>query len=207
MLLARDFVFLHVPKTGGTFVTNTLAATAPEAWRVSAGATHGAIAAIPSSHARLPRLAFVRHPCSWYVSWFAHKSRQPDAFFRQLTEGGKLDFASTMRRVLGPHGPYAQGCGPFTRLLFDQLGIGLTQIRVGRFESLRIDLLRLLANCTSVPSPMAQAVMNHPEKNIGGHAPWQDHYDAGLRELVAARDEWVFATFGYAPNDELVTSR
>lgn len=84
MILTDDFVFLHPPKTGGTFVAAMLARLYPagtQRVRARLGGTqplgaparqhvhkHAARHQIPASHAHLPVLATVRSPFEAYVS-------------------------------------------------------------------------------------------------------------------------------------------
>ena len=84
MILTDDFVFLHPPKTGGTFVGAMIARLYPTRRRqLLEGAKgrrplghparegvhkHGPRHQIPSSHAHLPVLATVRSPFETYVS-------------------------------------------------------------------------------------------------------------------------------------------
>ncbi len=76
-------LFLHVPKTGGTWVTSAslaagVRATAPDA-------PHFAAAYSPDGHATLRevpeyadrfKVAFVRHPLDWWRSYWGHRMRE-----------------------------------------------------------------------------------------------------------------------------------
>lgn len=93
MILTDKFVFIHQPKTGGTFVTqilNTLygAQTTGTPRRIMRGKQpvltefrkHGACFHIPAAHRRKPILGVVRNPYDHYVShyefgwWKSHPS-------------------------------------------------------------------------------------------------------------------------------------
>jgi hypothetical protein len=78
VLLTDEFVFIHQPKAGGTFVTEAVErAMASRRKRTRRGPRapvnvekHGTCRDIPASHRRLPVLASFRHPWSRYVSQY-----------------------------------------------------------------------------------------------------------------------------------------
>lgn len=82
MILAPEFVFIHQPKTGGTFVSQVLSRL------LGASMTdvnkHGVCNDIPSSHRGLPIVATARDPYDRYVSqyefgWF-RRAAPPEWF-------------------------------------------------------------------------------------------------------------------------------
>ena len=72
MILSEHFVFLHLPKTGGSFVRELCTHYAPPAWKVRLLDHHPTIHDIPSEYANLPIFGFVRNPFDWYVSWYTY---------------------------------------------------------------------------------------------------------------------------------------
>ncbi len=85
MLLTPKLVFIHMPKTGGTFVNRALVRVfrRPEPrtrigrWWARRGeppvrhhAVHGTCSEIPASHAGLPILSIIRNPYDRYVSQY-----------------------------------------------------------------------------------------------------------------------------------------
>jgi len=211
VILTRDFVFVHIPKTGGNFVRAVLEDHAPADWQVERCEDHATWRDVPASHAELPKLAFVRNPFAWYVSWFHYQQKTRDPFFLEISDDGRLGFLDTMRRVYGTPWPGAAGRGqvsgdhslplgegPFLQMLWDMLGPGLEGCRVGKMEILRDDLLRLLAELTTVPAALESAVLSLPAQNTSRHGHYSRYYDAELRDLVLARDRPIFDYFGYA---------
>ena len=201
MLLTRHFVYVHVPRTGGNFVRQVLIPHAPAEWGLRLLGDHDTIAAIPSSHLHLPRLAFVRNPYSWYVSWFSYQQRIRDPFFLEISDGGRLPFGPSMRRALQSRRALAEGEGPFTQTIKDMLGPGLMQVQMGRTEQLREDLLRILAGIVTLPAPMAEAIHALPPQNTSERGHFADYYDAELRQMVWEKDRQVFEYFGYRWED------
>ena len=99
MIATEHFVFLHLHKSGGTFVNEGLLRFVPEARQIG---YHLPRKLIPPPLAHLPVLGLVRNPWSYYVSWFAFQSArpQPNPLFRVLSDNGRLDFEGTLRNML-----------------------------------------------------------------------------------------------------------
>jgi hypothetical protein len=198
VILARDFVFVHVPKTGGNFVREILERHAPPAWRLQKLADHATVAEIPKSHLALPRLAFVRNPYDWYVSWYHFQQQTRSDFFVAVSDDGRLPFAAAMRRALTSNDALLRGQGPFTQTLKSLLGEGLEGVRIGRMERMREDLQRLLAEVVEVPPAMAAAILSLPPQNVSVHQHYSRYYDQELRRLIWEKDHQAFEFLGYA---------
>ena len=89
MIITDDFVYIHQPKTGGTFVTDVLERLYQGApGRAGRGGTflnthkHGTCSDIPAAHLGKPILTTVRNPYDRYVSQyhFGWWRRHPDAY-------------------------------------------------------------------------------------------------------------------------------
>ena len=100
MIVTPRFVFLHLHKSGGTFVNECLLRFVPGARSAGYHLPH---TLIPPEAAARPVLGFVRNPWTYYVSWFAFQSamRQPNALFRVLSEDSRLDFPRTISNMVG----------------------------------------------------------------------------------------------------------
>src|SRR5688572_21630938 len=72
MLVAKEFVFVHVPKTGGTFLGTCMRASAP----VLDLGMHGYYRHLPDEYKHLPAICFSRNPWDWYVSLWHQRQRQ-----------------------------------------------------------------------------------------------------------------------------------
>lgn len=226
MIAAPRFVFLHLHKSGGTFVNDCLLRYVPGARQLGYHLPH---AALPPGLSHLPVLGFVRSPWSYYVSWYAFQSSrpQPNPLFRVLSNGGQLGFAATIgnllnlghddalldavigvlpasytNRGLNLPGPAllpirASGLG-FYSYLHQYLFGGAPRLHVGRMETLRKDLLDSLE---AVGEPASAELRQHLQfaapSNVSQHGAYADYYDARLRDLVAARDAQVIDRYGY----------
>ena len=99
MIASGRFVFLHLHKSGGSFVSECLVRFFPEARRLG---YHLPAVLLPQELRALPLLGFVRSPWSYYVSWYAFQSQRPrpNALFRIVSEEGTLDFKASVRNLL-----------------------------------------------------------------------------------------------------------
>ena len=99
MIVTPQFVFLHLPKSGGTFLNEALVRFVPGAQQLG---YHLPRSLVPDTSRHLPVLGFVRSPWSWYVSWYAFQYSLPqrNALFNTMSDGGRLDFSATVRNLL-----------------------------------------------------------------------------------------------------------
>ena len=91
MIATGRFVFLHLHKSGGSFVNECLLRFLPDARRVG---YHLPRSLIPTEFAALPVFGFARNPWSYYVSWFSFQAARdhPNALYRLLSNDGRRGF-------------------------------------------------------------------------------------------------------------------
>jgi len=97
MIVTDHFVYIHVSRTGGTFLNRLILSQFPDARMLQ---YHGHLENLPSVYSNLPVIGFVRNPWDWYVSMFNDYRRKPQYVFRTLSNGGQLDFSDTVTRFL-----------------------------------------------------------------------------------------------------------
>ncbi len=97
MIVTDHFVYIHVSRTGGTFLNRLIMAEVPGARMLQ---RHGHLEDLPAAYARLPVIGFVRNPWDWYVSMFHNYRRKRQFVFQILSGGGALDFERTVSRFL-----------------------------------------------------------------------------------------------------------
>ena len=68
MFICDDFVFVHLPKTGGTFVTEILQKLYPNG--IVHPYKHGTCSDIPKEYSHLPIVSVMRNPLDRYVSQY-----------------------------------------------------------------------------------------------------------------------------------------
>lgn len=99
MIATNRFVFVHLHKSGGSFVNECLLRFFADAHTLG---YHLPASLVPPELRALPVLGFVRSPWSYYVSWYAFQSQRPrpNALFRCVSDDGTLDFKASVRNML-----------------------------------------------------------------------------------------------------------
>ncbi|HJR60385.1 MAG TPA: hypothetical protein VJ813_13320 [Vicinamibacterales bacterium] len=227
MIATSSFVFLHLHKSGGTFVNECLLRFVPGARQVG---YHLPRHLIPPESAALPVFGLVRNPWSYYVSWYSFQAArdEPNALFRVLSEERRLGFKGTVRNLLdlgtsparlarvvdalpaayGNRGinlpgfalaPIrGSGLGFYSYLYRYMFGDDDLSVTVGRMESLRQDLPRMLESAGQpVTADMRDFIETAPPRNAASHPRYTELYDDELRKLVAERDAPLMTRHGF----------
>ena len=213
MLITRDFVFVHVPKTGGDFIRKVCARHLPADRIVTTGiAKNGADTEIPAEYRHLPRFALVRNPWDWHVSWYhylvgagrpeAHRERvrQANPIFAALSDDFTAGFTTTIGRLYDPE----PRLDLLSLHLRSQVGASLAEgrITVGRFETLREDFLAFLQTAGVPLSDEFRADLLHrPPVNRSSRGPFKAYYDERTLDLVARLAADPIARYGYTFED------
>jgi hypothetical protein len=216
VLVADNLVFVHVPKTAGTFIQKTLRAHL----RVLADwdDAHTPYDELPAEWKHLPAFCVIRNPWDWYVSWFHYeveaaprrKPRRWDAAKSAVWEGamrsGDASFKEAVVRACT--GDFEHPLAPamreddvdlYTTLVKSITGTGLDRPNFAalRFEELPRSLLRLLREQRSDTPPLRRAIREGPPIRTSRHGPYPEYYDEDLMELVGWKARWVCERFGY----------
>ncbi len=208
-LVLPQALFVHVPKTGGTWVRRVLE---------EAGLARGELGrahATPDELRHEPHFrhadvvfAFVRHPLEWYRSYWAYRRKHgwhrpspqelqaPIRTVRLDAHCRAEQFPAFVRNCLRryPHGWVTQLYAHYTR--------GCTH--VGRFERLRDELLRILqAAGLSLPRQLVGrfGVQNAAARDAALRA--QCRYPPALAREVAQVERVALETWGYDADDAL----
>lgn len=99
MLVTDKFVFIHLPRSGGTFVSEVIRKFFPSAHEIG---YHLPRELLPKEYSHLPILGSVRNPWEFYVSWYHHvwPRDAATALISWMTENGTLGFTGTTRNAL-----------------------------------------------------------------------------------------------------------
>lgn len=223
MILTPRFAFVHLHKSGGTFVGKALLEHVPGARKLG---HHAPVSQLPASHAGLPVLGVIRNPWDYYVSWFAFQSERRDYVWRTFSEAGALGFEATARRMLRAGGDAAlldrlveqapaefrgrqsnltKGCieglrgrrhGWYT-FLFEHM-YGDRPVHFIRREHLREELLDFLRKMGDVSPELEDFVRHAPPVKASRRGPYRSCYSEPLAREVAERERGLIERFGYA---------
>jgi hypothetical protein len=103
MIVADGFVFVHLPRTGGTFIYDIIKKFFPSAREIGYHLPRGLL---PKEYSHLPVLGVIRNPWEFYASWYHHQlankmySPLKNVLFGSLSEDRTLDFIQTIRNAL-----------------------------------------------------------------------------------------------------------
>ncbi|HWO41360.1 MAG TPA: hypothetical protein VNO43_06110 [Candidatus Eisenbacteria bacterium] len=103
MLVTDKFVFLHLPRAGGTFVYDVVTKFFPSAREIG---YHLPREVLPREYSHLPVLGTVRNPWEFYVSWYHYHytdalySPSKNVLFYCVSNDRTLDFVQTVRNAL-----------------------------------------------------------------------------------------------------------
>jgi hypothetical protein len=230
MIVTDRFVFLHLHKSGGSFVNDFLMRFLPDARAIG---YHLPRKLLPPHLNHLPALGFVRNPWSYYVSWYFFQKRRPEpnGLFRIVSDDGQLDFEHTVGNLLelGRSGRRLDAVTAalprrYTNTGLNLPGFALEGIRgsgrgfysflyrylydapgvmhVRRMERLREELIPMLvAVGQPVSSAMSIHVQEAPARNETQHGDYSQYYGNALRDLVAEGDAEVIAGHNYRFGD------
>lgn len=209
-LRLKNSVFIHVPKTGGTWITQQLQnAGLVEGETGRAHATPAELADAPSWRDGRRRLffCFVRHPLTWYQSYWAYRMKngwhkpspnEVDAPIRTVqldAECRSDDFETFVRTCIER---YPQG---WVSHLYRHYTAGC--VYVGRFERLREDLqfALLLGGEPLEPEAIAAIRTSPPENTAAADAQWAPlcTYSEELKAMVCEVEREAMDTWGYRP--------
>lgn len=197
MLIADRFVFIHIPKTGGTWVRETLAQNAPPSWKLKVRYPgHHRWLDLPEAVRRSRSgIYFVRNPWDWHVSvyhfYLYHWKNRTGGYAPGVTMdedarwwhdllSTSADFAVALRRALGADRTQS------AKLRSQCSGESSDEPRSAlRFENLRHELLSALQRRqVEIPPELENAIRKSPPEMVSPHAPFRTYYTPELAELV-----------------------
>jgi len=103
MIATDQFAFVHLPRSGGTFVSEVIKKFFPSAREIG---YHLPRELLPAKYSHLPVLGTVRNPWEFYVSWYQHQyfnknySPKTNVLFSVLSEDRSLNFIGTLQNAL-----------------------------------------------------------------------------------------------------------
>jgi hypothetical protein len=99
MIVTDKFVFVHLPRSGGTFTSEVIKRFFPSAQEIG---YHLPRTLLPAEYSHLPVLGAVRNPWDFYVSWYYHVWPRDAAtsLISWVTENGNHGFEDATRTAL-----------------------------------------------------------------------------------------------------------
>ncbi len=226
MIICDTFVFLHLHKSGGTFVNHMMVKCISSTQRIG---YHLPYSEIPDAQRHLPVLGTVRNPWAYYVSWFHFQQSQarPNPLFRICSQDGSLDFSGTIRNLVTMQENDAlvdqlvsvfpdtfvnyglnmrkqcidqirgSGVGFYT-FLYNRLYAGAKAPQILKMEELRQALYRLPLNLSAPESALVSDFLRSvPKLNVSDHRDYQDYYTPDLKALVERMDAPLIDAYAY----------
>lgn len=196
MICCPRFVFVHLPKTGGTWIGETLR-HAPSSWQLTFCAAHQALLDVPKIYCNVSAFAFVRNPWDWYVSWYSFWNNYADS-----NRSARFN-AEEQRRITIARQPFHQAVKSIAAEGFslaqhhDRI-VGARSVSMGRFENLRHELIRLLDEHGCKPgSDLRDRILSSRPIRVSRHRHWRDYYTRATAELVALQESRIIERYGY----------
>ena len=226
MIVTDRFVFLHLHKSGGSFVNRFLLESMPTARQIG---YHLPRAYIPADARHLPILGTVRNPWDYYVSWYSFQQAMasPNALFAIASEDRRLGFAGTLRnlmrlgedpqlldawtarlpRELPNRGinlsrdcvmPLRNSGLGFYGFLYQRMYGDRSRTTLLETQQLRKDLHSFLdsAGVETTPAMLAW-LRDRPAVNVSAHDHYSAYYDEASRQLVANKDADIIRRHGF----------
>lgn len=226
MIVTDKLLFLHLHKSGGTFVNALLLRCVPSARQIG---YHLPYRETPSAFRERPVVGTVRSPWAYYVSWyhFQRSQAQPNILFQICSNGGDLGFAETIENLVqlssdesrltmlenGLPATYmnyglnlTKKCVGelrerklgFYSFLYERLYAGAPEPIILRVEQLRPQLRSTLSLLGHPPGQCIDRFLKEvPPLNVSKHEAPSHYFDDRLTRIVAERDSTVVDRYGY----------
>jgi hypothetical protein len=223
MIVTNSFVYLHLNKTGGTFINNIIKRFFLESKSIG---YHLPYRFLPQQYKDLPVLGSIRNPWSYYVSFyhFQKEGRKQNAVYNAFSEQDTCDFKQTITNMLSPqdrHLTFLHENSPekmpnrganLSKLCIEELSklkggwysrlyqrlYGGETFYALRTETLRDDLLEFCDLHGIIKGQdFDDYIENSPNKNTSTHKQYTYYYDDDLISMVEKYDSLITHKYGY----------
>lgn len=190
MLLMPRSCFLHIPKTGGTWVKNAIIASGIPAREFNIdGNPHIGYKYCPEPEKYM--FAFVRHPLAFYRSYWLFKMTDGwDPKNVMDNECKSNDFNIFIANVLSKYPQI------YSKFVFSFIGYPEQKIRfVGRFENLVEDLIKALNEAGEEFDE--SVIQSFPPVNVSNKSRHSALYSSEQKQQILENEAHLMKTFGY----------
>jgi hypothetical protein len=226
MIVTDRLLFLHLHKSGGTFVNKLLLRCMPSAQRLG---YHLPYRETPPAFRDRAVVGTVRSPWAYYVSWYHFQAGhpKPNPLFRICSDGGALGFSATVSNLADlaaderrlylleqalPDTYTNRGLNltkscvgelrarrlGFYSFLYERLYAGAAEPTILQTERLRDELRGTLLRLGHLPNECAERFLDEvPPLNVSRHGEPASYFDDSLASLVAERDSKIIERYGY----------
>lgn len=197
MLVLPNCRFVCCPKTGSLFCSTVIKQACPQVADCGQIGYHIGIDKAPGQG--LPMFGFVRHPVTWYQSYWRHRMAKGWANFEPDLSCRSNHFPEFVERVIARHKGWQSR--------YFELWLGkdyASAAFVGRYENLVDDLCLALGMFREDFD--ASPIVNAPKKNVGDTArfPTEELSPDLTRRLLASESQLVrrFYTSDFVKNEQ-----
>jgi len=226
MIITSDFVFIHLHKSGGTFVNKILAQYYPGA---KCPGYHLPYSYLTDEFRQLPTFGLVRNPWAYYVSWYYFQMGMPqqNPLFLLMSNNKQLGFEETITNLLNlgsnpemlnnvislfPDDFPNRGINltkncfstlkdsnlGFYSFLYQRMFADCNNLTIGKVDTLRNDLLSFLKQFNSYPGAALESdVLSSEKSNCSNHKSYTEYYSKELKELVQQKDSSLINLYSY----------
>lgn len=226
MIVTDKLLFLHLHKSGGTFVNKLLLHCVPSAERLG---YHLPYREAPAVYRDRPVVGTVRSPWAYYVSWYHFQAGQKkrNLLFQLCSDHGELGFKDTVANLINLSGDekrlalleeglpetyrnvgvnLTKACVGelresrlgFYSFLYQRLYAGASEPIILRTERLRDGLRATFLALGILPDPAIERFLEEiPPLNVSRHDAPSSYYDEALAAWVAERERTVIERYGY----------
>jgi hypothetical protein len=220
MLITKHFLFLHLPRTGGSFLSELCYRSLPREWRIPNEIhPHAPYSEVKDRFSHLPMICFVRNPWDWYVSWYHHHIENPPEGPHTIENRpmwvtafglGESDFATVVRSACTGESfgnritsdvMREQGLDHYSALYRIKVGEGIEEgkVETGSYENLREDFLSLLdRHEVPITEEFRERVRSAPPVRATRRRAYREYYDDELRALVGEKARAIIERYGYS---------
>lgn len=209
MICTDKICFIHLPKTGGSFVRTCMKDIFDNTYFDNGGSglkEHSYPKINMDQHA----FGFIRNPFDWYVSLWCHFKKKPDSIKRTHKHYDE-DFNIFLKNLLcNPHLRMRGLNNWIARVVFSDMhaaGMGLLTYmhdmmymyadEVCRFENIRDEVVRIFTENSNIGVSILDTVYNIPPVKSSERLHYHNYYNDESRDIVSRVDKVLLEKYGY----------